>query len=65
MRALKLDMMNAYDRVEWEYLGKIVLKLGFCAPGFWSFIKSVRIVSLSVLFIENRLKEFRLTGGIR
>ena len=28
--SIKLDMFKAYDRVEWKYLGRIMIHMGFC-----------------------------------
>jgi hypothetical protein len=63
--ALKLDMKKPYDRVEWEYLRKIMLKLGFHRQWVDIIMRLVTTVSFSVLFNGDRLESFRPSRGIR
>jgi hypothetical protein len=46
--AVKLDMAKAYDRVEWDYLKRIMLTLGFCDTFVSLIMRCVTSVSLSV-----------------
>lgn len=47
--ALKLDLSKAYDRVDWIFLEKFMLKLGFCADWVQLLMQCVSLVSYTVI----------------
>lgn len=63
--ALKLDMSKTYDMVEWSFLKKNILKLGF--PGRWVNLtmRCVTNVSYFVLINSEPTNVIMPTRGIR
>ena len=47
--AVKLDISKAYDRVEWEFLRRIMLKIGLPEQWVNLAMETIRVTSYSVL----------------
>jgi hypothetical protein len=63
--AVKLDMHKAYDRVEWNFLKEMMLRMGFHDHWVEMIMACVNSVSYSVRFNFQLTDEFKPTRGVR
>ena len=57
-------MWKAYDRLEWDYLKRIMTQLGFHHRWVEMLMRMIKSVSFSVLLNGHKLEAFKPTRGI-
>ena len=50
--AFKLDMSKAYDRVEWQFLEKVMIHLGFSSNIVSTIMPCIKFISYIVLSLQ-------------
>jgi hypothetical protein len=63
--AYKLDLSKAYDRVDWDFLKKVMQRLGFSCRWVDWIMSCVTSVRYQVKFNGNLLDSFSPSGGLR
>ncbi|KAL9660376.1 hypothetical protein QQ045_025189 [Rhodiola kirilowii] len=63
--SVKLDMSKAYDRIEWSFLEKMMLALGFNENWVRKVIMCVKTVTYRVKINDNISEEFKPSRGLR
>ena len=61
---IKVDLEKAYDRLSWDFIKDILIKVGF--PDSWTInIMHIEIVKMSILWNGYKLEGFKPPRGIR
>ncbi|KAL0404652.1 UNVERIFIED_CONTAM: putative mitochondrial protein [Sesamum radiatum] len=63
--ALKLDLSKAYDRMEWSFLERVLIRLGFHSSFVSLICTCVNTVSYSVLLSGQKFGYFHAQRGLR